>query len=376
MSWNEQDPWKRKQDGPPNIDNIIRNFFSQKTGKSDDGDGGPIGSNSLITFIVILALLYIFSGFYVVKQPENAVVTRFGKLHQVQSSGLKWHPRVIDKVRLVNLDEILSFKKESQMLTNDENIVYIGVAIQYRRSDPVKFLFADQDPHMTIENIAESSIRQAIGLYKLEPILTVGKAEINEFIRKDIQLTLNNYDIGLELQDVNLITVVPPSAVMEFFNDVTKAREDKFSTINDAEKYRDSEIPIFQGKAEKIRAGARAYREEKILEAQGESSRFELILKEYRTQPEVFKKKLYFDTLNSVLTKTTKILLDESSSQQLLYLPLDQMILNNHMGEHEDETSLSDSLAKYNNVDEQHDKSALRKDHMKKINLAAPAFRQ
>ena len=206
--------------------------------------------------------------------------------------------------------------------------------------------------------------------------MTVGKAEINEFIRKDIQLTLNNYDIGLELQDVNLITVVPPSAVMEFFNDVTKAREDKFSTINDAEKYRDSEIPIFQGKAEKIRAGARAYREEKILDAQGESSRFDLILKEYRTQPEVFKKKLSFDTLNSVLTKTTKVLLDENSSQQLLYLPLDQMVLNNHMGEHENETSLSDSLSKYNSVDEQHDNSALRKDHMKKINLAAPAFRQ
>lgn len=372
MSWNDQDPWKKKQDGPPNIDNIIKGFFSNK---SQTPPGSPINSSYLSVVLVIFTILYVLGGFYIVKQPENAVVTRFGKIHKVHGSGLNWRPLFVDRVYLVNVDEILSFKKESQMLTKDENIVYIGVAIQYRRSDPIKFLFADQDPHVTIENVAESAIRQAIGLSKLDDILTTGKDAIKEFIKKDIKMTLNNYNIGLEMQDVNLTTVVPPKAVMEYFNDVTKAREDKFSTINEAERYRDSEIPIIQGYAEKIRAKARAYKEEKIFEATGETKKFELLLTEYQQKPEIFKRKLYFDTIGSVLSNTSKVLIDENAGQQFLYLPLDQMSQpNDIIGDTTDPNMNMDSL-NYNHDSKTYQNDSYKKKNIqKRINLTAPAF--
>lgn len=369
MSWNDQDPWKKKQDGPPNLDNIIKNFFTKKSGRPPTT---PFNSAYLFGALIILVSFYVFSGFYIVKQPENAVVTRFGKIHKVLGSGLNWRPLFIDRVYLVNVDEIMSFKKESQMLTKDENIVYIGVAIQYRRSDPIRFLFADQDPHLTIENVAESAIRQAIGLSKLDDILTTGKNEIKEFIKKDIKMTLDNYDIGLELQDVNLTTVVPPKAVMEYFNDVTKAREDKFSTINEAERYRDSEIPLVQGQAEKIRARARAYKEEKIFGAEGETQKFNLLLTEYKKQPQIFKKKLYFDTVGHVLSETSKVLIDENAGQQFLYLPFDQMVGNESQSVIND-TTIASELPRYENDEVKANKY---KDFQKKINLAAPAFRK
>lgn len=367
MSWNEKDPWKKKQDGPPNLDNIIKNFFTKK---SNSPPSSPLGYGYISMIVIILATLYILSGFYVVKQPENAVVTRFGKIHKVVTSGLNWRPLFIDQVYIVNLDEILSFKKESQMLTKDENLVDIGVAIQYKRSDPIRFQFADQNPHETIQNVAESAIRQAIGLSKLDDILTSGKSDIKEFIQRDIKQTLSNYDIGLELQDVNLSKVVPPKAVMEYFNDVTKAREDKFSTINEAERYRDSEIPIIQGRAEKIRAQARAYKEEKIFSAEGETEKFNLLLSEYLDKPELFKRKLYFDTIGQVLSGTTKIIIDENSSQQLLYLPLDQMQNNSNSNLDINDTNEDSVLSQLNHVmPKQHSST-----HNKRINLTAPAF--
>jgi membrane protease subunit HflK len=218
------------------------------------------------------------------------------------------------------LKTIDSFKKEHVMLTEDENIINAGFEIQYRKSNPQDFLFNDANPILTLNQLTESAIRDIIGHSKLDEILTIGKQEITSKIQKLIEQSLTVYNLGLELKDVNLSFALPPVAVQQAFNDVIKAREDEQAYQNEAERYKESQLPVALGHAQRILFEADSYKKEKILKAQAHAQTFKLLEKEYKKEPRLMKMRLYYETIDQVMSTTTKILVDPDLSHQLIYL--------------------------------------------------------
>jgi len=319
MSSNEQDIWNRKRDqGPPDLIKLIKNIFNSEKNNS------PF-KNGEFTFVLtiifgIFIVLYFLSGFYIVREPERGVITRLGKFHEIKYSGLNWHPRFIDKVYIVDVEAIDSFKKDHRMLTEDENIINAGFEIQYRKNNPAEFLFNDAQPITTLHQLTESAIRDVIGHSKLDAILTNGKQEITRQIKKVIEHSLLNYKLGIELLDVNLSSALPPTPVQQAFNDVIKAREDEQAYQNEAERYKESQLPIALGRAKRIHFEADAYKKEKILKAQAQAQRFTLLEEQYNQYPKLMKTRLYHETMDEVLSNVTKIIVDPDLSHHMMYL--------------------------------------------------------
>jgi modulator of FtsH protease HflK len=345
MSWNEQDPWKRKNAGPPDLETLIKNLFKPKKDFSLKGQG----INPSLLFMIIIAVfcaLYLLSGFYIVREPERAVVTRLGKFHRINYSGLNWHPRFIDHIYIIDVEAIDSFKKENAMLTEDENIINAGFEIQYRKENPEDFLFNDQSPIVTLHQLTESAIRDVIGHAKLDEILTSGKQDITNKIKKQIEQGLISYKLGIELKDVNLSFALPPAPVQQAFNDVIKAREDEQAYQNEAERYKESKLPIALGHAQRIMFEADAYSKEKIFKAEAHAKTFTLLEAQYRLNPELMKNRLYYETIDKVMASTRKILIDPELGNHLMYFNA----LNNHSGE----VDQSHSVDKKSSIDESH----------------------
>ncbi len=326
MNWNQNG--NKNNDSPPDLDELISKFFKKKDKKNIDNDRTSYPIYGLLLSVVMI-ILYILSGFYIVSEPENAVVTRFGKFLETKYSGLNWNPKFIDKVYIIDVHAIDSFKKEHMMLTEDENIIYAGFEIQYRKNNPIAYLFNDENPILTLNQLSESAIREVIGHSKLDEILTTGKQEIILDIKKLIEQSLLAYEIGIELQDVNLSFALPPVAVQQSFNDVTKAREDEQAYQNEADRYRESKVPVALGLAQRIKFEADAYAQEKILKAQAETAAFDFLIKEYQFAPDLMRDRLYLDAMEKVLSSTSKIIIDKKTNNNIIYLNLSPVDLKN-----------------------------------------------
>ena len=228
--------------------------------------------------------------------------------------------------------------REALMLTEDENIVNVQLAVQYQVSDARKFLFDVRNPTEVLKQVAESAVREVIGKSEMDFVLKEGRAEVVAKIKTEMQNTLQLYKAGLRVSDVNLQDAQPPDEVQAAFSNAIKAREDKERFKNEAEAYANEVIPKARGTAARHLQEAEAYKESLIAEAEGEASRFSQLYQEYRKAPEVTRKRLYLETMESVLSNTSKVMVDSNNSNSLMYLPIDQL-LKQHRSAHSDGSS-------------------------------------
>jgi membrane protease subunit HflK len=343
MAWNEsgngKNPWDRgRRDGPPDLERILRDLQRRLSGLLRGGRGGgglgtaggAPGGGSLPWLVVGLVVLgWLATGFYQVDDAERGVVLRFGRYVNQTEPGLRWHlPWPIERVERVNINEIVPFRQQFRMLSRDENIVDVDLSVQYRRADPVKYLFNVRDPDRTLQEVAESAIREVIGKNELDFVLTAGRSEIALQTEKLIQQTLNDYNAGLVVTKVNLQDANFPSQVQAAVQDAIRAREDKERLSFEAQKYANEIVPLARGEAVRRQNDAEAYRARVVADAQGEASRFEQLLVEYEKSPVVTRRRIYLEVLEQIYANSTKVLLDtrDGDNSNLVYLPLEKLL--------------------------------------------------
>ena len=344
MAWNEpggggRDPWGNQGDrGPPDLDEALRKLKSQLMGIFGAGRGGGSGGGRLSggllgAGLAVLAILYGFWGLYQIDQGERGVVFRFGAVQQnIVMPGLHWNPPFIDRVEKVNVTQVRSKSHQALMLTEDENIVEVSMTVQYVVDDPVAFLVKVRNPETSIDHATESALRHVAGGSIMDQVITDGRAAIAVEVQERLQSYLNRYGTGILVSKVNIDESAPPSQVRDAFNDVQKAKEDEQRVINEANAYAESIIPTARGEAQKLIEQANAYRDRVVARAEGEAQRFEKLLVEYSLAKEVTRDRLYLDSLESVLSNSSKIIVDVEGSNNLMYLPLDRFMQSGAAG--------------------------------------------
>ncbi len=358
MAWNQpgnngqdRDPWGSskpggnsegngnkggRDQGPPDLDDIFRKL-SKKLGGLGGGKstgGGNPGSNGSrspaggrIVGIVAAAVVIIWAatGFYTIKEAERGVVTRFGKFSHLVEPGLNWKPTFIDNVTAVNVESVRELAASGVMLTSDENVVRVEMNVQYRVTDPERYLYSVTSADDSLRQATDSALRGVIGKYTMDRILTEGRTVIRSDTQRELEETIRPYNMGITLLDVNFQAARPPEEVKAAFDDAIAARENEQQFIREAEAYTNEVQPRANGKAQRILEEARAYKTQTILEAQGEVARFAKILPEYKAAPEITRERLYIETMEKVLSHTRKVLVNDKGGN-LMVLPLDQML--------------------------------------------------
>lgn len=323
------DPWgRRPEEGPPDLIALIKKFFKSKPNNNAPGEQPPVSSIPL-NFIGLGALavvaLWVISGIFIVSPAERAVVQRFGRYIETLNSGPHWIPRFIDTQNTINIEQIKTFPYEAEMLTKDENIVYVKIAVQYRVENPRDYLFNVVDPTVTFQQAASSTLRQVVGQSTLNSVLTKGKQALRDQVAVQLNETLALYNTGIKVMDVTLQEVKPPEAVREAFDDAINAREDQQRYINIADAYKSKQLETANGEIARIAKSAEAYKQSVVLDAKGNTARYLALLKPYNEAPNVTRERLYLDTLSEVLAQTSNIIVD-SKGNNVLYLPLDQIL--------------------------------------------------
>ena len=383
MAWNEpgnngngndkdkdKDPWgggrKGGDQGPPDIDEVVRNLTkkfnslfrggsggSSSTGSSSSGGGG-LSAGLIAGLVAVVAVIWGFMGFYIVDEAERGVVLRFGKvLDLTVQPGLHWNPPVVDEVSLVNVSELNAKTYENRaMLTTDENIIDIAVTVQYLIQDPVKYVIAVQDPELSLDNASESAIRHVVGGNFMDQILTTGRDRMAADVQERLQDYMNAYNTGIFVSQVNVVDAQPPDAVRPAFDDVIRAREDEQRVQNQAQQYSNQIIPEARGEAQRRIEAANAYSAEVVAEATGDASRFDQLLTEYLKSPEVTRQRLYIDSIEDVMTASSKIMVDVEGGNNMLFLPLDKLMEQSNSSINSNNTTtdlrnLADQLAPF-----------------------------
>ena len=381
MAWNEpgnngngndkdKDPWgggrKGGDQGPPDIDEVVRNLTkkfnslfrggsggSSSTGSSSSGGGG-LSAGLIAGLVAVVAVIWGFMGFYIVDEAERGVVLRFGRvLDLTVQPGLHWNPPIVDEVSLVNVSELNAKTYENRaMLTTDENIIDIAVTVQYLIQDPVNYVIAVQDPELSLDNASESAIRHVVGGNFMDQILTTGRDRMAADVQERLQDYMNAYNTGIFVSQVNVVDAQPPDAVRPAFDDVIRAREDEQRVQNQAQQYSNQIIPEARGEAQRRIEAANAYSAEVVAEATGDASRFNQLLTEYLKSPEVTRQRLYIDSIEEVMTASSKIMVDVEGGNNMLFLPLDKLMEQSNSSINSNNTTtdlrnLADQLAPF-----------------------------
>ncbi len=333
MSWNgndNKDPWGRN-DTPPEIDEVIKKvrervdslFGGGSSGGSSSGGGFSIRSFSFV--FIFLFIIYLGAGIYVVQEAERSVVLRFGEFSEIKGPGLRWNPPVIDSVSVVDVVRVRPHRHDALMLTKDENIVDVTVSVQYQIADPKKYVLDIRDADSSLVQATESALRHVVGGSIMDDALTTGRELIAQEVKTRLQRYLDKYNTGLEVVIVNIEDSSPPNQVQEAFDDVIKAREDEVRARNEAETYANGLVPEARGQAQRMLQDAEAYKEQVVSEAQGDATRFNLLLAEYQKAPDVTRNRLYLDSIQGVMSNSTKVMIDVEGGNNILYLPLDKI---------------------------------------------------
>jgi membrane protease subunit HflK len=333
MAWNEpgnKDPWGRNKNNS-NLDGVIKDF--KKT--IDDLFGGnsnsvpPTSKKSAGLLAGLILVVYLLSSIYIVNDGERGVVLQFGGFNEITMPGPHWVPRFIQAVEIVDVSKIRSVQQKAVMLTQDENIVSISFAIQYDIKDASNYIFNLREPDTTVSQAGESAIREVMGQNTMDFIITEGRTGVAADTKKLLQGVLDSYGSGVNIQTLNILEAQPPEQVQDAFSDAIKAREDEQRYINEAEAYRNEIIPLARGEAKQMLEQAIAYKVKLINAAEGEASRFTQLFNEYKKAPDVTKERLYIEAVESVLSQSSKVMIDIEGGNNLMYLPLDQLINNN-----------------------------------------------
>jgi len=338
MPWNEpggnnKDPWSgnnRGDQGPPDLDEMFRKLsdrfngiFGGKKSTSESGGGGT----GMTVIAVLLLVIWIASGIYIVGAGEKGVVFRFGAFSTVTDPGPHWHlPYPIETREIVNFTQVRDTQHRSMLLTKDENIIDVELAVQYRVKSAEDYLINVRMPDATLRDVVDSAVSLVVGQNTMDFILSEGRSAIALETESMVQKTLDEYQTGLEVTSVNIQQAQPPEAVQGAFEDAIKAREDQVRFKNEAEAYENSIVPQARGEAARIEQESTAYKERVIAEAEGNASRFSQLLTEYRKAPEVTRQRLYLETVEQVLGTSSQVLVNVENGNSLMYLPLDKMM--------------------------------------------------
>ena len=339
MAWNEpgggnknnQDPWRGKNDqGPPDLDEVLKKlqerFGGLLGGGGNSGKNGGGGFGLIVLVAVVASIIWGVAGFYRVEQAENAVVLRFGEFNETVGAGLHWNPPLIDTVRKVDVIQINSFNMEATMLTEDQNLVSIGLVVQYKVNNPTDFFLESNSPQTALRHSTESALRHVVGGTKMDSVITEGREIMAVDVQRRLQEYLNRYRSGLLVTKVNIEDAHPPNEVKAAFDDVIKAKEDEERVQNEAQTYANGILPEAGGQAKRMKEEALAYKAEVVSRATGEATRFEKLLIEYSKAPEVTRRRLYLETMEQVYANTSKVVVDVKGGNNMMYLPLDKMM--------------------------------------------------
>ena len=287
---------------------------------------------------IVAVVLWVGSGVYIVDPAEQGVVLQFGRHVNTSSPGVNYHlPWPIQNVVIVDIANVrraeIGFRsiegqetrrilEEALMLTADENIVEVGLLVQYRVKDAAAFVFNVNNPEDVLHTTTEVALRSAVGKMPIDGVITERRAEVQENTRAYLQELMDEYDAGIIITDVRLQVADAPDQVRDAFHEVVRAREDRERKVNEAQAYREDVVPRARGEAKRILEQAQAYREERVRSARGESERFLSILEEYRRAPEVTRERMYIEAVEIAMARVDKVLIAQTDGSVLPFLPL------------------------------------------------------
>ena len=340
MPWKEpgkgdKDPWNSGGQQPPDLEEVFRTvnnrlkaIFGGGGRRRSDSDEGGSGGGSLFSIVAVALLLWGgWDAVHIIDEAEQGVVLRFGAYNRTLSPGINLTlPRPFETLFKVNVSSVRSIEDRANMLTEDENLVEFNYKVQFRVASAQDFLFRVRSPESTVRDAAESALRESVGTNRLDAIL---EGTQRETVRLEtfrvLQETLDRYQAGVLITQVNFTDVNVPAQVREAYSDVIRAREDRERFIEEARVHANSVVPEARGQAARVVQEAEGYKAATVAVAEGEAQRFSLLLAEYQKAPEITRKRLYLQTMENVFGRSNKVFLDADNSGNVLYLPLDQL---------------------------------------------------
>jgi membrane protease subunit HflK len=375
-----KNPQPAKPDGPPDLDELWRDFNDRISGifggktkpgataskpankpnstdippPSQRGGGGGGGGFNVPNFnftnpfgskaTVLLAaggvfLIWIFGGFFIIQEGQSGVVTTFGKYSYTAGPGINWRmPWPVQAEQIVNVSGVRSVEvgrsilikatnqKDTSMLTEDENIIDVRFAVQYRLKDPTDYLFNNRDPDTTVVQAAETAVREIVARSKMDTVLYEGREKIAIDLAASIQKILDSYKTGIYVTSVTVQNVQPPEQVQSSFDDAVKAGQDQERLKSEGQAYANDIIPRAKGTADRLIQEAEGYKARVMATAEGDAARFKQVHIEYAKAPGVTRDRMYIDSMREMYNNVTKILVDTTKNNSLLYLPLDKLV--------------------------------------------------
>jgi modulator of FtsH protease HflK len=349
MSLNDPQ-WGRRpsgNQGPPDLEELWRNInrkleglFGRRGGGPERSPaGGPRSVGGIGLLAVLVLVVWLASGFYIVPEGQRGVVLRFGRFVETTMPGPRWHlPYPFESAEVVNLLGVRTVEvgyrnnvkskvlKESLMLTDDENIIDVQFAVQYVLKSPNDYLFNSREPDEAVLQAAETALREVVGKSSMDFVLYEGRAEVAARAHKLMQSILDRYGTGINVSKVTMQNAQPPEQVQAAFDDAVRAGQDRERQKNEGQAYANDVIPKARGMAARLFEEAEGYKQRVTEQAEGDASRFRQVVAEYSKAPQVTRDRLYIDAMQQIMTNSSKILVDQKGSSNLLYLPLDKLM--------------------------------------------------
>ena len=345
MAWNEpggddkrpNDPWGsgNKNQGPPDLDELLNNLFKRLNnlfGGGSRGKGGGIDKGMVFIILIVAFVLYGLWGFTKVVEGERGVLQQFGAYKATKGPGPTFVFKPFQSMSIINVSSINKIdnarerQSNREMLTEDENIIIVKYEVQFKIDSAEDYIFNVNGPVDTLSQASESAVREIVGRNTLEFITTGGRSSVALQAKARVQEIINEYHLGISVQSVSLTEAQFPTEVQSAIDDVTKAREDHERYVNESEAYRNQIVPEARGQAAKLIAEGEGYRVQVVKRAEGDTSRFTQLYREYKKAPRVTRDRMYIDAVEEVLTTTSKVVVDTKGGNSMIYLPLDKMI--------------------------------------------------
>ena len=363
LVFNEGPPDDRRpgrRDGPPDLEELWRDLnrrisglFGGKKGpaaprppNSGSNGGGssftPDGRSTKAIIVIVVAVVFaiwLASGFFIVQEGQTGVILQFGRYKMMTGAGIQWRwPYPIQSHEVVNISGVRTVEvgytgsvrtkvpRESLMLTDDENIIDLQMAVQYRLKDAAEYLFINKNPDEAVKQAAETSVREVVGRSKMDTVLYEGREQVAIQVSALMQQILDRYKTGVLITSVTVQSAQPPEQVQAAFDDAVKAGQDRERSKNEGQAYANDVIPRARGNASRLLQEAAGYRQNVIARAEGDASRFGAVVAEYSKAPVVTRQRMYIDTMQEIYANVAKVMVDARAGGNLLMLPLDKLL--------------------------------------------------